>query len=134
MENLDPIYKVSLLKQQCETHSMLSGFWNVETIQAYFDEVNEVSMPFVKDRSPIYALVDFTDFVAQDRDTTAAIRDHLLTAQKFGLKRVAIFGASTLVRTQYRRLSQGVNVEFFETKAEALNWLRENREPHASAA
>ncbi len=127
MANTEPFHQVDLVEHHCETHSVVRGFWNVETIQTYFDDVNEIATPLVKARSPIYALVDFTDFVPQDRATGDAIRDHLMTAQKFGLKRIAILGATTLTKMQYKRLSEGLTVEFFETKADALNWLRADR-------
>ncbi|MEM8726062.1 MAG: STAS/SEC14 domain-containing protein, partial [Pseudomonadota bacterium] len=71
-----------------------------------------------------YALGDFADFVPQDRTTGEAIRDHLMAAQKYGLRKIAIVSGSPLVKMQYKRLSQGVEVEFFDEKTEALAWLR----------
>jgi len=125
MATTAPYHRVTLFEQHCELHSVVSGFWSVETIQDYFNTVNEAAMPLMKARSPIYALVDFTDFVPQDRKTGEAIRDHLILSQKFGLKRVAIVGAAPLVSMQYKRLSQGVDVEFFDGKTEAIVWLRD---------
>ncbi len=127
MNDITPEYTVSLLKEHCETHTVIGGLWTLETIQSYFDEVDQASMPLVKERLPIYAYVDFSKFVPQDRETGDAIRDHLLKAQKFGLKRVAIVGASALTTMQYKRLSQGVDVGFFDEKFAALTWLRKDR-------
>ncbi len=127
MTSNEPFHSATLLEQHCETHSVVSGFWNVETIQTYFETVNEVAVPLVKSRSPIYALVDFSGFLPQDRETGDAIRDHLLMSQKFGLKRVAILGASPLAKLQYKRLSEGIDVDFFDEKSDALTWLRANR-------
>ena len=52
------------------------------------------------------------------------MRDHLLNARKFGLKRVAIMGASALVKLQYKRLSDGIEVEYFDNRDDAIRWLR----------
>ncbi|MEL7447393.1 MAG: STAS/SEC14 domain-containing protein [Pseudomonadota bacterium] len=125
MHSTEPYFRISLHEDHCEVHSVAGGFWSVETITEYFDAVNEAALPLVKARKPIYALVDFSDFVTQDRATGEAIRDHLLLSQQFGLKRIAIVAGSALVKLQYRRLSQGLEVEYFEDKNEAANWLRE---------
>ncbi|MCK0127959.1 hypothetical protein [Erythrobacter sp. F6033] len=127
MSKITPYHNIDLIQQHCEVHSAVGGFYNVETIQPYFEEVNAACVPLLKARAPIYALVDFTDFVPQDRETGDAIRDHLLTSQKFGLKRIAIMGASPLTTLQYKRLSDGLKVEFFDSKPAAIAWLREDR-------
>ncbi len=125
METLAPFHDITFYEQHCEVHSRIGGFWNVETLQTYFEAVNEACLPLVKNRKPIYALVDFTDFVPQDRASGDAIRDHLLMSQKFGLKRLAVVGASALVKIQYRRLSAGVTVEYFDDLSTAQDWLRD---------
>jgi len=124
METLAPSHKVSLDEANCEFHSKVAGFWNVGNIQSYFDAVEETCIPLIKARKPIYASIDFSDFVPQDQSTGEAIRDHLQLSQKFGLKRLAIIGASALVKIQYKRLSSGITVNFVENKEEAIAWLR----------
>lgn len=119
-----PRHAVSLLEERCEVHFAIGGFWDLKTFGTFLDDVNTAAMPLMKARKPIYALGDFTGFVPQDRKTGEAIRDHLLAAQKYGLQKLAIIGGSPLVKMQYRRLSQGIDVEFFDSKAEALGWLR----------
>ena len=119
-----PRHTVSLDEERCEVHFSISGFWSLEYFQGFLDDVNEAAMPLMKARKPIYALGDFEGFVPQNRETGEAIRDHLLAAQKYGLKRLAVVAGSPLVKMQYRRLSQGVEVEFFDSKTEALAWLR----------
>lgn len=126
MAELEPFHEITLHEDKCEVHSVVGGFWTATSIHDYFDAVNEASIPLVKSRSPIYALVDFSDFVPQDRETAEEIRKHLITSQKFGLKKIAILSGSTLVKLQYRRLSQGFEVEFFDSKTEAVNWLRDH--------
>ncbi len=96
-------------------------------MNTFLEELNETAMPLVLRRVPMYGFGDFTDFVPQDQHTADAIRNHLRGSVKAGLKRVAIIGASPLVRLQYKRLSGGLDVMFADSKSEALDWLREDR-------
>ena len=125
MASLAPSHEIKFFEEHEEVHSVVSGFWSLETIQTYFDAVNDACLPLVKARKPIFALVDFTGFVTQDRAVGDAIRDHLLQAQKFGMRRLAIIGASPLVKMQYKRLSEGVTVEYFDSQSEGQRWLRD---------
>ena len=127
METLAPTFDTAVDEANCEFHSKVSGFFSVDTLQPYFDEVAEACMPFMKARKPIYASIDFSDFVPQDAATGEAIRDHLQLSQKFGLRRLAVIGASALVKIQYKRLSQGIKVEFFDDSTAARDWLRSHR-------
>jgi hypothetical protein len=128
MEDLKKSHSSTLIEEHCEVHTAIAGFWSRDAIQEYFDSVNETAIPLMKARKPIYTVVDFTGFVPQDRETSEAIRDHLVTCVKFGLQRIAIIGASPLTMMQYKRLSQGIEVNFVDSKAEAINWLRERRD------
>ncbi|MDA9918397.1 hypothetical protein N9D37_00720 [Erythrobacter sp.] len=110
-----------------ELHFAVGGFWQLDEMLGFLDKLNEASLPLVKAREPIYALGDFTDFVPQDHATGDAIRNHLLGAIKFGLKQIAIIGASPLAMMQYRRLSEGLAVEFFDSRPAATAWLRADR-------
>lgn len=125
METLAPSHETSLDEANCEFHSKITGFWNTDNIQGYFDAVQETCLPLMKARKPIYASIDFSDFVPQDQATGEAIRDHLQLSQKFGLQRLAVIGASALVKIQYKRLSRGITVDFFEDHRSALTWLRD---------
>ena len=125
MSTTDRKQAVSLIEQHCEVHFTIGGFWDIEGMTTFLDGVNQAALPLMQKRAPIYALGDFTDFVPQDRQTGEMIRDHLMGAQKFGLKRIAVVGASALVTMQYKRLSDGLEVEFFDTKAAGVAWLRE---------
>ena len=120
-------HSTGLDEQHSELQFSIAGFWQLEEMQALLDELNVTALPLVKARKPIYAIGDFTDFVPQDRATSDAIRNHLMGAVNFGLKRVAIVGASPLVTMQYKRLSDGVKVEFFDSLPAATAWLRADR-------
>ena len=60
----------------------------------------------------------------QNRETAQAIRDSLLTGQKNGLKRFAVVSAAPLVKLQYQRITDGLEVDFFDTPRDAEKWLR----------
>ena len=124
MSEFTPSHSISRYEASCQVHFAISGYWKLEDMHGFLEELNEAALPFVKARKPIYVLGDMNGFKTQDRETGQAIRDHLLQSQKYGLQRVAIISPDTLVKMQYRRLSEGVDVMFFDDKAEAFAWLR----------
>jgi len=124
MDRLTTQSKVSRNVELGEVYFAISGFWKLEEMQAFLRELNEAAAPIVQQRTPIRVLGEMEGFVPQDRQTGEVIRDHLMMSQKYGLQRVAIVSAPGLVMLQYRRLSQGIAVEFFDGKNEAIAWLR----------
>ncbi len=124
MQDLKPSYTVSSHLERSEVHFSISGFWDLEPMQEFLGKLNKAGWPLAKQGRPIFVLGDMEGFVPQTRDTGEAIRDQLMLSKDVGLVRVAILGGSTLVRQQYRRLSEGVDVMFFDDKAEAFAWLR----------
>lgn len=127
MATTTPRYESRLIEDKCELHYSCAGFWDKDTMQAFFDQLSETIMPLLKARKPYYSIGDFTDALPQDRETADVIMANLQTAVKFGLRRSAIVNASSLMKMQYRRVAQGVEVEFFDDKAAALEWLRAGR-------
>jgi hypothetical protein len=121
---ISPTHSISLDQAHCEVHFSVGGFWRFEDMQGFLQKLNEAALPLTKARKPIRALGDMSELVPQDRQTGDLIRDHLLGAQNYGLERIAIVSGSALTKIQYRRLSQGLEVEFFEDKSAALVWLR----------
>lgn len=124
MENF---YRTDLVESRCEVHFACGGFWDAETMQGFLDQLNEKTLPLIKAGKPIYALGDFTDALPQDRETADMVAGHLRNAKQFGLKRVAIINATPLMKMQYRRVSQGLEVEYFENEDDAVSWLRASR-------
>ena len=120
-------HTVRLLEEFNEVHFTCGGFWNPEVMRGFFAELNAATLPLVKAGKSMYALGDFSEAMPQDRETAEIIAEHLRNAIKFGLKRVAIINATALMKIQYKRVSQGLEVEFFESKAAALDWLRKDR-------
>lgn len=127
MQTSTPSHETSLDPRTGIVHFSITGFWETERMRAFLEELNQTSLPLVKAGRPILVAGDFSDFVPQDRETAGTIHNHLMNAKKFGLQRVAIIGASALMKMQYRRLSQGIEVEFFDTKDGATAWLRADR-------
>ena len=117
----------NLVEDKGELHYVCGGLWDENSIDELFDTLNRASEPLVRARRPIYSLGDFTDALPQDQKTAEKIGSYLRTAQQFGLDRTAIFGAPRLMEMQYRRVAPDINVEFFDTKSEALTWLRADR-------
>lgn len=124
LETIAPSSTVSFDEAHGEVHFAISGFWELEGLKGFLDQLDDASLPLIKARRPINALGDMEGFVPQSRETGDAIRDHLNNAQKFGLRKIAIVKGSPLTKMQYKRLSAGIAVEFFESKADATTWLR----------
>lgn len=124
MNTLTTNYKISRNVEMGEVYFEISGFWKLAEMKAYLRELNDAAAPIVAQRIPIRVLGEMEGFLPQDRQTGEAIRDHLMMSRRYGLQRVAIVSAPVLVKLQYRRLSEGIEVEFFDSKAEAMAWLR----------
>lgn len=116
-----------LLESRCEVHFACAGFWDTTTMREFLDTLNAATLPLIKAGKPIYALGDFTNAMPQDHATADMVAAHLQNAMKYGLKRVAIINATALMKMQYKRVSKGLEVEYFEGKADALQWLRLDR-------
>jgi len=130
MEDLSPSSSISNSADRGEIHFSISGLWTLEDMESFLRGLTKAAVPIVERQLAIQVFGDMTGFVAQTRETGEAIRDHLLMSQKYGLQRVAIMGASSLVKMQYKRLSSGITVEFWDNKAEALHWLRHSDTAH----
>ena len=124
MDSLNPIGDIQCDPLRGEICFAVSGLWHLDKMESFLRGLTKAAIPIVEARKPIRVLGDMSGFVAQTRDTGTAMRDHLLNARKFGLKRVAIMGASALAKLQYKRLSDGIEVEYFDNKDDALRWLR----------
>ncbi len=108
-------------------HFACAGLWTPQIMSEFLILLNETTKPLVKAGKPIYALGDFSEALPQDRETAALVGDHLENARRFGLKRIAIVGATALMKMQYKRVAADMDVGFFDTRADALIYLREGR-------
>lgn len=131
MDSLQPSSTITSDPSLGEIHFQISGLWKADRMESFLRGLTKAAVPIVEQRMAIHVLGDMTGFVAQTRDTGGAIQDHLTMSVKYNLTRVAIVGASSLVKLQYKRLSRGIDVGFFDSKADALHWLRR---PESEAA
>lgn len=124
MDRLAPSSRVTSLPEHSEVHFWITGLWDTDGMKQFVVDLNKAAWPLTKLGRPIHVLGEMDGFVPQVRETGKIISDHLAASQPYGLTRVANCNASPLVKSQYRRLSAGLDVEFFEDRAEALRWLR----------
>ncbi|AOL23131.1 SpoIIAA-like [Erythrobacter litoralis] len=124
MASLAPSHSISVDRHHAELHFAISGLWAKASMQDFLDELLGKAKPFLRDRAPFSALGDLRDFVPQDRETAQVIRDSILAGRDNGLTRFAVVSSAPLVRMQYRRIADGVEVNFFDAPDEARRWLR----------
>jgi len=93
-------------------------------MRGFLFDLGEAAKPFMRDRTPFTACGDLRAFVPQNQQTAAAIRESLMAAKSNGLQRFAVITSSALLKLQYKRITEGLAVEFFDEPRDALAWLR----------
>ncbi len=124
MTVMTPTHTITADRDRAEVHFVIGGYWDLEGMKRFLFDLGEAAKPFMRSGVPFHAIGDFKDFMPQDRATADAIRDSIEAGTKNGLKRFAVVAAAPLVRMQYRRIARSSEVEYFDTMAEALAWLR----------
>jgi hypothetical protein len=124
MSVMSPTHTISTDLDHAEVHFTIGGFWDLEGMKRFLFDLGEAAKPMMKRGEPFNALGDLREFVPQDRDTSNSIRDSISAGARNGLQRFAVISSSSLVRMQYRRIAQAVEVEFFDSWVEATAWLR----------
>lgn len=124
MLDTERLIKAHLDEEHAELHYECGGFWDAESIDEMFAVLSRTSAPLVKAGKPFSGLGDFSRAMPQDQATAQKMGEHLQMAAKAGYKRSAIVGASALFKLQYRRVSQGIEVEYFDDRDAAIKWLR----------
>lgn len=124
MSDLQARYSVTNDLEHNEVHFSVAGFWKEETADRFLKEISTASAPLIASGKPFCVLGDLSALVTQDRRIAEILRETLERSSRAGMKRIAIITQSNLVRLQYKRVSEGITVEFFEGKIEALRWLR----------
>jgi hypothetical protein len=127
MGAMTPTHTISTDLNRAEVHFTIGGYWKPAEMNQFLLDLGEAAKPLMKHGKPFGALGDLREFVPQDRETSNAIRDSISAGARNGLTRFAVISASPLVRMQYRRIAQAVEVEFFDNWAEATAWLRQPR-------
>ncbi|MEM9310031.1 MAG: hypothetical protein AAGA34_01180 [Pseudomonadota bacterium] len=125
MDALAPTSKIHADPQARELYFAIAGFWTLETMDVFLKDLARAAAPFIKKREAFTAMGNLADFVPQDRATADAIRNSLLEGTRNGLKRFAVVSPPPLVKMQYRRISAGLDFDFFDDETAARRWLRE---------
>lgn len=124
MSVMNPTHTIAADRDHAEVHFAIGGYWDLAGMKRFLFDLGEAAKPFMKAGKPFSALGDFRDFMPQDRATADAIGNSIAAGGRNGLRRFAVVAASPLVRMQYRRIAHGTEVEYFETTAAALAWIR----------
>lgn len=124
MSVMTPTHTITADATRAEVHFTIGGYWDEQGMKGFLFDLGEAAKPFMKAQTPFAVLGDFKDFMPQDRATADAIRDSIDAGSRNGLRRFAVVNAAPLVRMQYRRIAQAAEVEYFDSKPEALDWLR----------
>lgn len=124
MQTLKTSHKIAVDVDRSELFFSIAGLWTRETMEDFLKDLSRAALTFIKNAKPFVVLGDLSDFVPQDRATAAAIQDSILEGKDNGLSRFAVVSSSSLVRMQYRRITAGIDVEFFDDIHSAEIWLR----------
>ena len=124
MAVMTPTHTITADATRAELHFAIGGYWDRAGMERFLGELAAVAQPFMKAHAAFTVLGDFKDFMPQDRATADAIRNSIEAGARNGLRRFAVLNAAPLVRMQYRRIAAGTEVQYFETKVKAIDWLR----------
>ena len=123
MTDLKPQYTINIETALREVHFSVAGFFSLEQMKAFLHELDSKARVLVQPGAELHALGDMSRAMPQSADVAEYLRKHLLACKEAGLTRIAII-APPLVRMQYKRLSEGLEVEFFDDADAAKTWLR----------
>lgn len=124
MADLAPSFSVSVDRERAELHFVTSGLFDSASMHAFIVEVGKAIKPMLDEGIAIRALGDLRGYVTQTQEIGATMAKTLANAEKAGIERTAIIINSAILKLQYKRVSEGRNVEIFENEADALAWLR----------
>jgi hypothetical protein len=124
MEALTPTHSVTSTLERGEIFFKVTGFHEVEDMEKLNADLDRHAWPMIQAGKKLHVMGDMEGFVPQSRETGDEIHRHLTRAKDYKLSRVAIFNASSLTKLQYKRISAGIEVGFFDNRTDALKWLR----------
>ena len=127
MEQLTKTSSIHCDPDRREIHFTIAGLWTLDAMQEFLRKLGGGARPLIETPGAFGALGDLSQFVTQQRDVADAIGASLTAAQQHGLDRFAVVATSTLLQMQYRRLAEGLEIEFFDSVAAAQVWLRRPR-------
>lgn len=124
MQTLAPSFTVQRNQEAREVYWSAAGLWTEETLTALQADLLKAAKPFIDDRRGFRVVGDLREFAVQPRDLAEKMRESQEASAQVGVDRMAILVSSVLVKQQFRRVSEAMECEFFDNKADAINWLR----------
>ena len=100
----------------------MSGFFEIADIEAFAVARDAAHTELKCGPNQHLTLVDITQMSIQKQDAVAEFQ-RILSNPKTASKRIAFVVPRSLARGQIQRAAQGRNAEYFETIAEAEEWL-----------
>lgn len=126
MASLTPDFSITRDDARREVHYAVAGLFTDETIERFFEQLQRTAHPFVEDRQGFRAIGDLTRYAVQPRGIAEKMRRSQDVSAKVGVTRMAVVYSSVLQMQQFRRVSSALEMGYFEDKAAALDWLRED--------
>lgn len=124
MTTLAPSYSVEVDPVRGELHFVTSGLFDKPSMDAFLRDVAKAVGPLLAQKCRMRAMGDLRGYVTQTREIGAQMATTLEQAEANGIERTAIIINSTILKLQYKRVSEGRNVRIFEDPEPALAWLR----------
>jgi hypothetical protein len=124
MSNLAPTFDVTCVEDLKEVHYSASGLWTLEKMPELQSALFEASKSFIEKSRSFCVLGDLRGFAVQPRDVVDQMEQIQLASAKLGVRRMALVCSSIMVKRQFRRVSEAVNMDLFDTKNDAIAWLR----------
>lgn len=124
MQTLAPSFSVVPDLKRNEVFFTASGLWDAQVLADFSRELLARAKPFYSAGIKMRVLGDLTGFVTQTREIAEGIRLVVNESARLGVVRTAIVSDSKLAEMQYKRINDGINLEVFANRAEALAWLR----------
>lgn len=124
MSELKPRFTILIDERRREAHYAVSGFWAREDMIRFQSTLMQKGKALFTSGQGFNVLGDMSGLAVQDRVMAGSMRQLIEEAVKLGMKRQAFVITSPLLKMQFARLVEGSTTEIFETKGDALHWLR----------
>ena len=124
MTQLAPSFSVKRDDAAREIHWTAAGLLDEATLNQLFSLLLAESKPFRDDKKGFRVLGDLREFLVQTREISVLLEQSQTASAAYGVDKMAILYTSILMRQQFRRVSDALECEFFETKTDAIRWLR----------
>ena len=102
------------------------GFWNEELVKKYRKAFTEKIRELRANGNEWYALMDFREFLPRSEEVQRMMNDHIVSAQKEGMKKIGYLGERSMVQLRLNRVFRKEDMQmsaFFDSEREAIRWL-----------